>query len=90
MAELLAGKNRPTAVICDDDLLAPLVDRGARQAGLRIPQDMSVVGIGDIDLAALLDPPLTTVAIPQPAPSAGPPLAHCCARSKASGRKPLS
>lgn len=64
LAAALGGRGRPTAVVCDDDLLAPLVYRAARQAGLRIPEDVSVVGIGDIDLARLLDPPLTTVAIP--------------------------
>ncbi|MGO4839699.1 substrate-binding domain-containing protein, partial [Rhizobiaceae sp. 2RAB30] len=64
LAAALGGRNRPTAVICDDDLLAPLAYRAARQAGLLIPGDLSVVGIGDIDLAQLLDPPLTTVAIP--------------------------
>lgn len=64
MTALLAAKSRPTAVICDDDLLAPLVYRAAMTVGLRIPEDVSVVGIGDIDLAQLLEPQLTTVAIP--------------------------
>lgn len=64
MTDLLTGGQRPTAVLCDDDLLAPLVYRAARIAGLSVPDDVSVVGIGDIDLASLLDPQLTTVAIP--------------------------
>lgn len=61
---LLSAKDRPTAFVCDDDLLAPLVYRAAVRCGLKIGESVSVVGIGDIALASLLEPPLTTVAIP--------------------------
>lgn len=64
MTALFASRRRPTAVICDDDLLAPLVYRAAKRSGLSVPDHVSVIGIGDIDLAQLLEPPLTTVAIP--------------------------
>lgn len=53
-----------TAIFCDDDLLAGAVYRACRQAGLRIPEDMSVVGFNDIEMARMLYPELTTVAIP--------------------------
>ncbi|MFB9951140.1 LacI family DNA-binding transcriptional regulator [Rhizobium puerariae] len=64
LTALLSGASRPTAILCDDDLLAPLVYRAAARLGLRVPSDISVVGIGDIDLARLMEPELTTVAIP--------------------------
>jgi DNA-binding LacI/PurR family transcriptional regulator len=61
---LMASSDRPTAIVCDDDLLAPLAYRAAAKNGLSVPGDVSVVGIGDIDLARLMEPELTTVAIP--------------------------
>jgi DNA-binding LacI/PurR family transcriptional regulator len=51
----------PTAVICDDDILAGGVYLAARKLGLRIPQDLSVVGFDDLPFVQVLDPPLTTV-----------------------------
>ena len=53
-----------TAIACDDDLLAGATYRAARQLGLGIPGDLSVVGFNDIEFARLLDPELTTVNIP--------------------------
>ncbi|WP_191631489.1 substrate-binding domain-containing protein [Pandoraea sputorum] len=50
--------------MCDDDLLAPLVYRAATRCGLKIGESVSLVGVGDIELASLLEPPLTTIAIP--------------------------
>lgn len=61
---LLRHLPRPTAVVCDDDLLAAGVYRAARQRNLRIPRDLSVTGFCDIELARELDPELTTVHIP--------------------------
>jgi LacI family transcriptional regulator len=46
------------------DAMAIGAARVAREHGLRIPGDLSVVGFDDIDLAAYLDPPLTTVRQP--------------------------
>jgi LacI family transcriptional regulator, repressor for deo operon, udp, cdd, tsx, nupC, and nupG len=57
-------RTKPTAVFCDDDMLAPGVYRAAREAGLRIPDDLSVVGFTGTLAADLLDPPLTTVVAP--------------------------
>jgi len=58
---LLGIGNRPTALVCFNDLVAIGVYRAAHELHLRIPQDISVVGIDDIDIAAVLGPPLTTV-----------------------------
>ena len=52
---------RPTAVLAMSDAIAIGAMRAARELGLRIPDDLSVVGFDDIDLAAHVDPPLTTV-----------------------------
>jgi LacI family transcriptional regulator len=51
----------PTAVFCANDLLAIGVMRGIRLRGLRAPDDVAVVGYDDVELAAMTDPPLTTV-----------------------------
>jgi DNA-binding LacI/PurR family transcriptional regulator len=61
MTRLLQRPHPPTAVLASNDLTAIGVLRGARQAGLRVPQDISVVGFDDIDMAQFTEPPLTTV-----------------------------
>jgi LacI family repressor for deo operon, udp, cdd, tsx, nupC, and nupG len=58
------GRNRPTAVFAVSDTLAIGVINGLRGAGLRVPDDMAVMGFDDIAVAAQIDPPLTTVAQP--------------------------
>ncbi|MGW5133568.1 LacI family DNA-binding transcriptional regulator [Streptomyces sp. NPDC004135] len=60
-AALSAPGPRPTAVVCDDDLLAAGVYKAARRLGLRIPDDLSVTGLDDLALATAIDPELTTV-----------------------------
>jgi alanine racemase len=50
-----------TAIVCGSDLMALGVIRTARQRGLRVPEDVSVVGYDDSRLIAFTDPPLTTV-----------------------------
>jgi DNA-binding LacI/PurR family transcriptional regulator len=52
-----------TAVFCDDDILAGGVYLAARDRGIAIPDDLSVVGFDDLDFARVLAPPLTTVAV---------------------------
>lgn len=51
----------PRAVICDDDVAAAGVYHAAAALGMRVPDDISVVGMDDIDAAGLLIPGLTTV-----------------------------
>ncbi len=53
----------PTGVFCDDDVVASGLYLAARQRGLRIPDDLSVIGFDDMDFARVLTPPLTTVAV---------------------------
>lgn len=63
----LQGKrlgDRFTALVCRDDYTAVGVCRGLREAGIRVPEDVAVVGNGDIGVAACLTPPLTTLATP--------------------------
>ncbi len=61
---LLALNPPPTAIFAIADTLALGAMAAIKQAGLSIPQDIAVVGFNDIPTAALIDPPLTTVAAP--------------------------
>lgn len=60
----LTREPRPTALVCDDDLLAAGACKAARRLGLRVPQDVSVTGFDDLTLATALEPELTTVRLP--------------------------
>lgn len=62
---LLSTPERPTAVFLANDLMAIGAVQAAKEAGLRVPQDLAVVGFDDISLASYLDPPLTTVRMPK-------------------------
>lgn len=53
--------NQITALVCENDITAIQAMRTLRQAGLSIPQDISIVGFDNIQAAALVDPPLTTI-----------------------------
>lgn len=59
--KLMALKTRPTALICSNDMTAIGVLRAAYMAGLRVPEDLSVIGLDDIDFAEFTLPPLTTI-----------------------------
>jgi LacI family xylobiose transport system transcriptional regulator len=62
--ELLTRPDPPTAVLCGNDLQALGVCTAAWRLGLRIPQDLSVVGFDDIDNTRWCCPPMTTVRQP--------------------------
>ncbi|WP_444960006.1 LacI family DNA-binding transcriptional regulator [Nocardiopsis sp. M1B1] len=64
---ILSGgpRQRPQAVFCANDQLALGVMKGLGQRGLRVPEDMSVVGYDNVDFADLVHPGLTTVAQPK-------------------------
>lgn len=62
--ELLDGSQPPTAVFACNDLLAIGAIQAAKQRGLSIPAELSIVGFDNTVLAAISDPPLTTVAQP--------------------------
>ncbi|MEW2355909.1 LacI family DNA-binding transcriptional regulator [Spirillospora sp. NPDC029432] len=54
----------PTALVCDDDLMAAGAYKAARARGLDIPRDLSVTGFDDVQVAVALEPELTTVRLP--------------------------
>ena len=62
--ELLSLRERPTAVFCGNDEMAVGVYQAARRAGLRIPEDLSIVGFDDAPIATRIWPTLTTVRLP--------------------------
>lgn len=57
-------KDRPTALYCTSDQLIPDIYAVVKEVQMRIPQDLAVVGRGDVNFAALLTPTLTTVRRP--------------------------
>lgn len=61
---LLALDNRPTAIFCASDKMAIGCYEAIKEVGLRIPDDISVVGFDDDPTARYLDPPLTTILVP--------------------------
>jgi LacI family transcriptional regulator len=62
--ELLSLPDRPTAIFAGSDQQAFGVYEAARQRGLRVPQDLSIVGFDDLKVARWASPPLTTVRQP--------------------------
>lgn len=54
----------PTVVMCGNDVLAVGALLAAKKMGLRIPEDVSITGFDDIELASVAEPPLTTVHVP--------------------------
>ena len=58
------ARDRPTALLCANDLMAIGVLEHCKAAGLRVPEDVSIVGFDDIPVAAMLTPRLTTVSQP--------------------------
>lgn len=64
MNQLLAGEQQPDAVFAVSDTLAAGAMAAIQQAGLRIPQEIAVVGFDGSELASMVSPPLTTLAQP--------------------------
>ena len=62
-------------MFCDDDVIASGMYLAARDRGVRIPEDLSVIGFDDMDFSRVLSPPLTTVALD--ADCSGPPRSSC-------------
>ena len=62
---LLSLPNRPTAIVCSNDMTALGVMHKCHEEGLSIPRDLSLVGFDDITLAQFVLPPLTTVRMSQ-------------------------
>jgi DNA-binding LacI/PurR family transcriptional regulator len=65
LIKLIGLPERPTAVLCSNDMSAIGVMREAYDSGIAVPQELSVVGFDDIRLAQFTIPPLTTVQMSQ-------------------------
>lgn len=63
-SELMSRPKPPTAVICGNDVLGVGAIQQALAMGLRVPQDISITGFDDIELARIVSPQLTTVHVP--------------------------
>jgi DNA-binding LacI/PurR family transcriptional regulator len=61
---LLKKDPRPTGIICSNDLMAIGILQAAAEAGIRVPEDLSVVGFDGIEAASWTNPPLTTIEQP--------------------------
>ena len=61
MQKILAMARQPTAILCSNDMTALGVLHTAYRAGLRVPQDLSVIGFDDIHMARVMIPPLTSI-----------------------------
>ena len=64
MARLLQLPSPPTAVFCGNDILAIGAIVCAKEKGMQVPRDLSVVGFDDMEISAYYAPPLTTMAVP--------------------------
>ena len=65
MKELLKLEPRPTAVFIANDLMGLGAYEAVFEAGLEIPEDISIVGYDDIDVASVIRPALTTISQPE-------------------------
>ncbi len=59
------GPDSPTALICFNDTVAIGASKAAREAGLSLPENLSIVGFDDIEMASYVQPGLTTFAQPR-------------------------
>ncbi|HBR02180.1 MAG TPA: hypothetical protein DD738_06190 [Ruminiclostridium sp.] len=55
----------PFSIFCNTDLIAMGILSGLRASGLRVPEDVGVIGVDDIEMAAYLTPSLSTIALPK-------------------------
>jgi DNA-binding LacI/PurR family transcriptional regulator len=65
LRKLIKLHPRPTAIICSNDLMALGALKATLEAGLRVPQDISLIGLDDLLMASLASPRLTTIQIPR-------------------------
>jgi LacI family transcriptional regulator len=62
---ILGAASLPTVIFCGSDLIAMGVMSALEEAGVRVPEDISIVGIDNISFAPLSRPPLTTINVPR-------------------------
>lgn len=63
--EILQAPKGPTVIFCGSDLIAMGAMTALEEAGIRVPEDISIVGIDNISFATLARPPLTTINVPR-------------------------
>lgn len=63
--DILSAHEIPTVIFCGSDLIAMGAMSALETAGVKIPEDVSIVGIDDISFACLARPPLTTIKVPR-------------------------
>lgn len=63
--EMLKQEKRPTALFCANDAVAIGVMRAIAEKGLKIPEDLSIIGLDDIEMASYTNPGLTTIHVPK-------------------------
>jgi len=63
--EVLSRRQIPTVVFCGNDLIAMGAMGALEESGMRVPEDVSVIGIDDIFFSFLARPPLTTISVPR-------------------------
>lgn len=63
--QILEAKNIPTAIIAANDMMALGAMQEFKEAGLKVPHDISIIGFDDIAFATLSEPPLTTICSPR-------------------------
>lgn len=61
---LMLRDSKPSVVLCGNDVLAVGAIKMAHEMGLNVPQDVSITGFDDIDIASVVEPALTTVHVP--------------------------
>jgi len=64
MSRMIGNRKRPTAVFCANDIQAIGAIDACRQVGLRVPEDISIIGFDDLPIARCTTPQLTTVRVP--------------------------
>ncbi|KHE71623.1 LacI family DNA-binding transcriptional regulator [Halobacillus sp. BBL2006] len=62
--EMLSRKDRPTAIFAGNDAIAVGIYKAARELGLNVPEQLSVIGFDDSQFAEIVDPELTTIRTP--------------------------
>ncbi|HET7839251.1 MAG TPA: LacI family DNA-binding transcriptional regulator [Rectinemataceae bacterium] len=63
LALLKGGTSLPSALFCENDIIACGVLRALKEKGVRVPEDISLVGFDDLPLSSVVDPPLTTIQV---------------------------
>nr|WP_158813707.1 LacI family DNA-binding transcriptional regulator [Methylocapsa sp. S129] len=82
---ILARGLEPTALVCGSDMLAIGALQECKARGIHVPRDISIVGFDDLEIAAHLDPPLSTVEVPsvEMGKAAGEHIIALCSRAPA-------